>query len=352
MSNVRVGAIRLVILLFGASPISGCAFLPGFSLFEEPALYYIPVAEVANQVACELQEFMKEHDGDSVFNNQRWVLADEDVNVNLNLQTDSSGSASFTGVNVAQLGFSSLQAFISNTTSGKTSVPSLGAKLSAKRTRTVKIGFTVSPNALDPDLKNGTGTQTINCKHWEETENPASRLYLKDWLNNYFETINAPEPNYKPKDSQDELLHSLRTIHPPEPVPTQFKIQSVELTTALQLVADVSAGATPNVLGNGTVFLLPVNGLNFDYSPDYTHTIDITLKICTNPDPKKNSCYPPKTSLPPLTTLLIRQCSIYADLLPLLSGVNPPKDAMLDGKVHVTCNKYGHYVPYQRSEKT
>jgi hypothetical protein len=235
-ANVSARVIRLAIFLLGSFFLSGCAFLPGFGLLEEPSLYYVPVGDVANQVACELQEFVAEHDKDPKWKQQRWVLADEDVTVSLNLQTDTSGNVSFTGVNVAGLGFSSLQAFIASTTSGKTSVPSLTAKLQAKRTRTVKIAFSVSPNALNQDLDPTRDiTKTINCNNWEASESPASRLYLKEWLNNYFDTINYGYTSATPEDASEKLLAAVRPVFRPEQVPTQFKIQSVELSTALQL---------------------------------------------------------------------------------------------------------------------
>ena len=328
--------------------------LPGFGLLEDPALYYIPVSEVANQVACELQEFMKEEI--ALNQKQRWVVANQDVSVNLNLQTDTSGSVTFTGVNIAHLGFSSLAAFISSTTSGKTSVPSLSIKGSAKRSRTVKINFTISPSALvtelaiDPSSKE---VKTINCIAWEKAETPLSRLYLKDWLDNYFATINYGQSNYLYQTiggPADQVLTTARAIWPPLKVPTQMKIATVELSTAIQLLVDVSGGASPNVLGNGTAFIVPVNGLNFDYSPDFTHTIDLTIKICTNADPNNPTCYQHPSTFQAVTSLMRSQCHEYAKLLPLLSGVtvNPPKDGLIGG-VHYRCNQDGNYVPYQKS---
>src|SRR5271163_151488 len=102
--------------------LGACAFLPGFGLLEDPGLYYLDVSEVAAQVACEVQSFMKDHDKDIVYRTLPWVLANEDISVKLTLQTDTSGYVNFTGVNASGLGLSALQNLITSTTSGKTSV--------------------------------------------------------------------------------------------------------------------------------------------------------------------------------------------------------------------------------------
>jgi hypothetical protein len=372
MSIVPCGRTRsFVAVVLASFVISGCAFLPGFSLFETPTLYYIPVGEVANQVACELQEFIAQHEmeikrdedkaaregtaavakeGTAAYAHHKWVLAaDEDVKVVLTLQSDEQGYVNFTGINAAQLGFASLQELILSTTSGKTTVPSLAAKMTAKRTKTVAIIFSVSPTALQRDTikikaENGADkTITQNCAEWEKTETPAGRLYLRDWLNNYFETINfgtdtKPMERKKPYEDTnltDTLLHIGRPIAPPEHVPAQFKIQSVELSTTLLLIADVSAGATPTLLGNGSAFIVPINGLSVDYNPDYSHKIDLTINMCDNTPIKTpydpNPCHKKKYGTA-MTPLLVRQCEIYSWLSPLLSGVKPPQDVEVTKK--------------------
>jgi hypothetical protein len=42
--------------------VAGCSFLPGFGILEDPALYILPVGAVANQVACEVQEFVSDQE--------------------------------------------------------------------------------------------------------------------------------------------------------------------------------------------------------------------------------------------------------------------------------------------------
>jgi hypothetical protein len=135
------------------------------------------------------------------------------------------------------------------------------------------LNFSVSAKALRqeetaPEDKNANGEsqQTVHCQKWKTTDNPVTRLYLKDWLNNYFETINVEyvdltKTPYEDKDLTSALLHRGRPLIPPPPVPAQFKMQSVVLSTTILLIGDISGGATPNLLGNGSTFIVPVNGI-------------------------------------------------------------------------------------------
>jgi hypothetical protein len=188
------------------------------------------------------------------------------------------------------------------------------------------------------------------------------KLYLRDWLDNFFETINGHdyfEINDKNPDLADQVLHDARTVFPkPEAIPADYKMTSVDLSSSLLLLGDISAGATPNFLGNGTAFIVPVSGLSLDYSPDYTDKIDIKMNLCNNkpvnaitPEGKPyvdpSPCYDkkedPKTSKQK-TALLRRQCWVYSTILPLLSNVTPPQDIDgASGKQH--CDpKTGIYV--------
>ena len=265
----------------------------------------------------------------------------------MTLQTDTSGYVNFTGVNVTAIGLSSLQQFILNTTSGKTSIPSLAVKPSGKRTRTVTVSFSVSPTELDqkffPPQPNANGQPPFQCLNHPESENPLFSLYLKQWLNNYL-VINGTSRPYKDSNPSiiDEALSDLRSHKTSVPVPPQFKIQSVELTTTFLLGVDISAGTTPNVLGNGTVFILPVNGMGLDYKPDYSHKIDITFNICENSNPgsPNPSCYQ-DSSLPAWSALFAEQCWTYAKLSPLLSDVKSPRDvhAPKNPALRLRCDK-------------
>ena len=158
--------------------------------------------------------------------------------------------------------------------------------------------------------------------------NPLTRLYLEEWLDDYFKSLNS-----------DYLQGN--------PLPNQLKVQSVELSAQIFLAVDVSGGATPNILGNGSTFIVPINGLSLDYNPDYSHKIDITMNACDNSvitEGKQLPCFPTEknTNLP--VALLKTQCVVYSYLQPLLSGVKPPKDIDATPTTHLTCTKKGVYV--------
>ncbi len=338
--------------------LSGCGFLPGFGILEDTPLYHLPVGAIANQVACEVQEFVSDQNAKKAkgFYLGRWRISNDPVSIKLALTTDNSGYVNFTGVNVTSLGLASLATFVAT----QSKVPTLAAKLTAKRTRTVTIAFTVSPNPFPSSLAPGrdvvTGTMvalkdpvtgapiTLNCaKNWRK-DDPFTRLYLRDWLTNYFETINTLDKDqvFPPSNQlSDNLARVIRRVDQPDAIPEQFDIQSAELSTQIYIAADISGGATPNLLGNGSVFLLPVNGLSLDYNPDYAHKVDLTINMCDSlpPDSVCNDNRPKSpTGYEPI---LDRQCKIYADLAPLLK-VNPPREYEGAGKNcsgRCKCNK-------------
>ena len=140
------------------------------------------------------------------------------------------------------------------------------------------MDFTVSPKPLAGTPKTHANAknrnETFACLRWMSSDNPITHLYLKDWLEEYFRRIN--------EDARSGT------------VPTQLKFQTVDLTSSLFLAADISGGASP-FLGNGTTFIVPINGLTFDYNPDYQHKIDLSMKVCDNTptiEGGENPCYP------------------------------------------------------------
>jgi hypothetical protein len=223
-----------------------------------------------------------------------------------------------------------------------------------KTTKSAAIKFTVSPKDLRADKE-----ELAKCQKWIQSENILTRLYLKDWLNNYFETINSGISRYNPKnnpnpDLADQLLHARPPNFQIPPIPNDFKMVSVDLTTQFLIAADISGGASPNLLGNGSVFIFPVNGVSADYNPDYAHKVDVVMNVCNNTptiDPftrkrNENPCYASDDQRPPtqVTALLEQQCHIYAWLRPLLTGVTPPQDVKLPNGRKKRCNsKTGEY---------
>jgi hypothetical protein len=339
--------------------MAGCAFLPGFGLFESPMLYYIPVAQVAERVTCEVRAFVDAHHADPAYSHHKWALAEEDIKVVLTLTSDEQGYVNFTGIDPKQLGFNSLQSLITTTTTNGVKIPTLNAKMTGKRSKVVTTTFSVSAKPILREVgskarkQSRLGTPQLNCDDFR-VENPLNSFYLKDYLNNYFETINydRSRPEYKDESLTDAVLHKLRPLAGPPQIPSQLKIQSVQLATSFQLLADIGAGATPTLLGNGSVFIVPINGLGLGYSPDYAHKVDMTMNICDQTEPSCNPDSPTaarfridkgiKGSEPIPISFLREQCHFYGVLSPLLS-VKPPKDYERADGAHMRCNKLGQY---------
>src|SRR5262245_58613920 len=144
MRVIQYLRLREIAFLLTTTMLAACGVLPGFGVLDNPTLYLLPVGRVANQVACELQEFVVEHQNTEVTRRHRWQLADEDVNVKLMLTTDTKGNVNFTGVNLAKLGFETVASFITT----QNTAPSLGIRVIGDRSKTVTVSFSVSPHPL------------------------------------------------------------------------------------------------------------------------------------------------------------------------------------------------------------
>jgi hypothetical protein len=179
---MRLGGVDYAIPFLVLVLLSGCGFLPGFGQAEDPLLYLYSVKDVANQVSCEVQAFMAyQQRAQQNHNSQRgyqWVLSEDDVTVKLILTTDHQGYVSFTGIEVAKLGFESLAPLIA----AQSNVPSLGAKGTVRRTRTAEIDFTVSPKPLTKDKNRTRNGEAFNCTVWMAKDNALTHLYVANWL--------------------------------------------------------------------------------------------------------------------------------------------------------------------------
>jgi hypothetical protein len=193
----------------------------------------------------------------------------------------------------------------------------------------------MSPSDLDSTLYSNQAKSgaPVNCTKWRQSDNPVLSLYLKDWLGNYFNTVNNPIAESEIPGTADSVMQ-------------EIDISQVELSTAFQIVADVSGGATANLLGNGSVFIFPVSGLSLDYSPDLTHKVDITIKMCNTEKPG-STCFATAGQTKLWEPISDEQCRVFSAVSPILSGavISDPGPRLKNGQ-RVVCNKrIGKYTP-------
>jgi hypothetical protein len=187
-----------------------------------------------------------------------------------------------------------------------------------------------------------------HCPEW--ATHPDHKLFLKNWLTNFFDKINGvtekAEAGYQPPlcdvgDPRKSFSPNLGTPC----IPNGTSFTQVDLATSFQIAADLSGGLAPSLLGDGKVFLIPVSGLTGDLNFDYSHEIDITLKLCDNTKPGGCKSANSAGSIDPMTPTSNLQCQAYAALSPILSSVTPPKEVVNESNQTLTCSKaLGCYV--------
>jgi hypothetical protein len=259
--------------------LSGCADIlpwPGFEshpgIFSYPE--QIPATEIAEQVRCELANFIQ-HDG---VNSPRLLDPNGGAQVQLKLTTDLQGYVQWLGINLKGLGLSELAQLVTKTNNN----PSLQLKAQGKSTIVSQVDFVI------PQTSQGYIQKTIKLPPYLRLQagcNPTTlqtslkygwfNLWLDDSLKRYTVRIYKAD-NLVPAagNPQNKIFFDL-VCRPKLTISTQF-----------QLLFDVSAGTN---LFNAFPIILPISGLNIDGSPDYTHYLQIafTLKQSDDPDVSK-----------------------------------------------------------------
>lgn len=284
----------------------------------------IPAAEVAQQVRCELAQFLRE---ETV--RPRFLDSDKGAQIQLKLTTDLQGSASYLGINLKSLGLGAL----ANSITTSNNVPTLQLKAQGKSTQTSQVDFVVPQTTGDSVAKKKAaedGQQNYLLsklpKEIKDAKDGDQQLYILQ------KVAKPPEQPKKEKDSDG-------TIHTIEPgrvflsenlrLPTKedcdhgspkrfleynwFRLwlanaisryeknfnergyqvsgmtfadrvcePKLTISTQFQLLFDISAGT--NVFQSIPI-ILPISGVNLDASPDYTHFIQIIFSL--RPDPKR-----------------------------------------------------------------
>jgi hypothetical protein len=137
--------------------LAGCADIlpwPGFES-QPPVFSYpeqIPATEVAEQVRCELANFIAR---DGTQGLPRLLDPTKGAQVQLKLTTDLQGYVQWLGINLNGLGLSELAAIVSKTNNS----PSLQLKAQGKSTTVSQIDFVI-PQSSSPALPKKSATAT------------------------------------------------------------------------------------------------------------------------------------------------------------------------------------------------
>lgn len=283
---------RAATLLICAFLLSGCSDdllrYDGFGgpLALGPFKSYVqrlPIERVAAQLECEVSDFLQrrnaEHKKDDP--NEIRLNPRKAATISLQLQTDVTGNVTYTGINLGKIGLSDAANLIAVTNN----LPSLQAKVAPKSTVSAQLDFNIPQAYHDPDYSLGPDTKAQALKKLQKAQSapieglqggppcptgisaalnfPIEGLYLREWLESFFA--------------------QLRSIEDEQPTPTVLRkacLTKLTLKTQFQLLFDFSGGANPAALSG--LFVIPVSGLNFDASPAFTHSIQITFAIEPN----------------------------------------------------------------------
>jgi hypothetical protein len=287
---------RALHICFFAFASSGCADLlpwPGFE--SKPALFshteQIPATEVAEQVRCELAQFVAYETGPANRTGKQLLDPNGGAQVQLKLTTDLQGYVQWLGINLKGLGLGSLAELVSKTNN----VPSLQVKAQGKTTTVSRIDFvipqTAGPTIANPNDKTGKKTLSLGYLALQHQKGVGCgptdletglkygcfNLWLSDPLQRYSERILNWHSWWRSADRPKKGFYDI-VCQPKLTISTQF-----------QLLFDVSAGTN---IFNASPIILPISGLTIDGSPDYTHYLQIafTLKQHDKKTPEGEAC--------------------------------------------------------------
>jgi hypothetical protein len=235
-----------IIAAFGFA-LGGCApFLPGFEgiLGVHSWTHNVPVSAVATTVQCELKVFVRSH--------SRYLDPSKSAAVQLSLQSDNSGAVTYVGIDLNRIGLGSLAQLVSS----QNKAPNLQAGLQGKSVTSSQIEFDV-PQTL-------AGLERVRCD--DSVRRLPIPLDLDSWLTRFFRNLEAH------RDNTDTTCMS-----------------KVTLKTQFQLVVPIKGGVNPVF---GPAFILPISGLNFEFSPAFTHTLQVAFSLNRSGPPNRAGVCP------------------------------------------------------------
>jgi hypothetical protein len=225
--------------------LGGCGpFLPGFEgiLGIHSWTHNVPVSAVATTVQCELKAFLRTH--------SRYLDPNKSAAVQLSLQSDNSGSVTYVGIDLNRIGLGSIAELVSS----QNKAPNLQAGLQGKSVTSSQIEFDVPQTPA--------GLERVRCD--DSVRQLPLPLDLDSWLTRFFQNLEAHRDNTE-----------------------TACISKVTLKTQFQLIVPIKGGVNPLF---GTAFILPISGLNFEYSPAFTHSLQVAFSLNRKGPANKAGC--------------------------------------------------------------
>jgi len=256
--RAEVAVARASVIAAVGLSLGGCApFLPGFEgLFGIHSwTHNVPVSAVATTVQCELKAFVRSH--------AYYFDPKKSAAIQLTLQSDHGGSVTYVGIDLNRLGLGSVADLIA----AQNKAPNLSAGVQGKSVTSSQIEFDV-PQTL-------AGLERVRCD--ETVTKLPMPLDLDSWLTRFFRNLEA---------------HSDNTA--------TTCMSKVTLKTQFQLVVPIKGGVNPLF---GTAFILPISGLNFEFSPAYTHTLQVSFALNKNGPPNKPGVCPKAPATQPSVSI-------------------------------------------------
>jgi len=260
---------RLLAIGLLAPALAGCGSdLLWWPSFGGPAFYVkdLPVAKVAHEVQCEIQDFLTHENDPKQVGGHPLLDPAKGATVTLNLQTEVSGSVTYLGIDLNKLGLGTIAQLVSSSNS----VPTLQGKVQIKPTVSAQVVFVVPqaagniPAGPSPKKEPKVDLSAVSChKIPDAITDWYHSVSLDTWLESYRQMIMKEEANHP-----NGLENVCQT--------------QITLKTQFQILFDVSAGS--NAFFTTPPVVLPIAGLNFDASPDFTHSLQIVLNL--KPSPK------------------------------------------------------------------
>jgi hypothetical protein len=231
--------------------LNGCAFYPDF---QTSPVYHVPIAEVVNQIRCEMYDFVRSQQ--RVPNPNFSLDPDSYATVELALSTTAFGDVKFAKIDTKKLGAAGFLAIGSSTQP----FPSLDVKNVDQTIAKVVVNISQNPKLLEKAC--GYGQWQILSDEPHADRVLVNDLRLSEWLKHSFASAQRIQSRGGVCDTRGKKTDVTQDC--------SVSLETATLTTKFELIADASAGVLD------LAKLIPIVATpTLDLNIDYYHQIQI-----------------------------------------------------------------------------